>query len=79
MINENDPVIGGGHYECSKCGEMIFGSALHHCSDKEIEIKFTPIKLKQENWQDILDEFAKFGKGKLGDWLIENFKTPERL
>ena len=34
---------------------------------------------KEETWQDILDEFAKFGKGKLGDWLIENFKTPERL
>lgn len=33
---------------------------------------------QQETWQDILDEFAKFGKGKLGDWLIENFKTPER-
>jgi len=33
---------------------------------------------QQETWQDILDEFAKYGKGKLGDWLIENFEVPKR-
>jgi len=35
-------------------------------------------KDKQETWQDILNEFAKFGKGKLGDWLIKNFEVPKR-
>lgn len=29
-------------------------------------------------WQEVLDEFAQFGKGKLGDWLIENFENPIR-
>lgn len=85
MISENNPVMGGGHYECSKCGETVFGSALHHCAtEEEIDKVWNNAATqmggyKEETWQDILDEFAKFGKGKLGDWLINNFKTPERL
>ena len=36
-------------------------------------------KDKSESWNNILDEFTKFGKGKIGDWLKENFEVPKRL
>ena len=34
--------------------------------------------VETESWDNILDEFAKFGKGKLGDWLKENYEVPKR-
>jgi hypothetical protein len=43
--------------------------------------KVAKLITKQEessNWDEIFDEFAQFGKGKIGDWLKENFKTPKR-
>lgn len=27
-----DVVCGGGHYNCDKCGETVFGSSLHRCN-----------------------------------------------
>lgn len=30
--------FGGGHRKCEKCGNTIFGSKFHICSDKEIKL-----------------------------------------
>lgn len=59
MLNENNPIMGGGHYKCSKCGETVFGSALHYCSDNEIEIETIKLPKKQEeseSWDKIFGQ-----------------------
>jgi hypothetical protein len=35
-----------------------------------------PKQEESSNWDEIFDEFAKFGKGKIGDWLKEFYLAP---
>ena len=71
-------------------GEVEFEIIEVHCAQigfenvkfNHISQKFAKLITRQEessNWDEIFDEFAQFGKGKIGDWLKENFKIPERI
>ena len=90
MISENNPVMGGGHYECSKCGETVFGSALHHCAtEEEIDEAWNNAATqmggyKEETWQDIFDEWTDNGIQEDNyainflNYLKDNFEVPKR-
>lgn len=60
--------LGGGHYECSKCGETVFGSALHYCNETMNE----QIKQLNEVAEKYADNFRNNIISKRDDDFVRN-------
>lgn len=45
----------------------------------ELVNNLEPKEEVKETWDEIFDEFTKFERGKIGDWLKENYNVPTKL
>lgn len=56
--------LGGGHRICDRCGEIIFGSTIHHC--KKENVMSNKIQITEEHareiWESGFERFIKFMK-----------------